>query len=41
VGVNEDGQLGLGDTKDRLTPTKVPGLGRVTAIAAGEPIPLL
>jgi alpha-tubulin suppressor-like RCC1 family protein len=36
VGGNQDGQLGLGGTKDRHTPTQVPGLGRVKAIAAGE-----
>jgi predicted nucleic acid-binding Zn ribbon protein len=34
-GSNGCGELGLGDTEDRLTPTKVPGLGRVRAIAAG------
>jgi alpha-tubulin suppressor-like RCC1 family protein len=30
-GSNERGQLGLGDTENRLTPTKVPGLRRVKA----------
>jgi alpha-tubulin suppressor-like RCC1 family protein len=34
-GWNEEGQLGLGDTEDRLTPTKVEGLPKVKAIAAG------
>jgi alpha-tubulin suppressor-like RCC1 family protein len=34
-GWNGAGQLGLGDKEDRLTPTKVPGLARVKAIAAG------
>ena len=34
-GLNESGQLGLGDKEDRFTPTKVPGLPRVKAIAAG------
>jgi hypothetical protein len=34
-GSNGRGQLGLGDTEDRHTPTQVPGLGRVKAIAAG------
>jgi alpha-tubulin suppressor-like RCC1 family protein len=34
-GWNEHGQLGLGDTAVRLTPTKVPGLSAVKAIAAG------
>ena len=29
------GQLGLGDTEGRLTPTKAPGLPKVKAIAAG------
>jgi alpha-tubulin suppressor-like RCC1 family protein len=32
-GWNEAGQLGLGDTNNRLTPTKVPGLTGVKAIA--------
>jgi hypothetical protein len=34
-GGNGFGQLGLGDTRNRLTPTQVPGLGRVKAIAVG------
>jgi alpha-tubulin suppressor-like RCC1 family protein len=34
-GYNADGQLGLGDTEDRLTPTKVEGLPKVKAVAAG------
>ena len=34
-GQNERGQLGLGDREDRLTPTKVPGLAGVKAIATG------
>jgi alpha-tubulin suppressor-like RCC1 family protein len=29
------GQLGLGDTEERLTPTKVEGLPKVKAVAAG------
>jgi alpha-tubulin suppressor-like RCC1 family protein len=32
-GVNEVGQLGLGDDRARLVPTQVPGLGPVKAIA--------
>jgi alpha-tubulin suppressor-like RCC1 family protein len=32
-GWNEHGRLGLGDTDDRLTPTMVPGLRNVKAIA--------
>jgi alpha-tubulin suppressor-like RCC1 family protein len=35
-GQNERGQLGLGDREDRLTPTKVPGLTGIKAIAAGH-----
>ena len=34
MGENGLGNLGLGDTEDRLTPTKVPGLAGVKAIAA-------
>jgi alpha-tubulin suppressor-like RCC1 family protein len=34
-GLNDSGRLGLGDTENRLTPTKVPGLTKVKAIAAG------
>jgi len=30
------GQLGLGDTEDRLTPTKARGLSKVKAILAGD-----
>jgi alpha-tubulin suppressor-like RCC1 family protein len=39
-GLNDHGWLGLGDTENRLTPTKVAGLGRVKAIAAGRHHPL-
>jgi alpha-tubulin suppressor-like RCC1 family protein len=35
MGGNSYGQLGLGDIKERLTPTRVPGLTGVKAIAAG------
>ena len=35
-GDNGFGQLGLGDTQDRLAPVTVPGLANVVAIAAGE-----
>ncbi|MDT7949277.1 MAG: hypothetical protein RQ897_13140 [Thermoflexus sp.] len=35
-GQNERGQLGLGDREDRLTPTKVPGLTGIKAVAAGH-----
>jgi alpha-tubulin suppressor-like RCC1 family protein len=34
-GDNDYGQLGLGDREVRLTPTKVEGLPKVKAIAAG------
>ncbi len=34
-GENASGQLGVGDTKDRPAPTKVPGLAKVTALALG------
>jgi alpha-tubulin suppressor-like RCC1 family protein len=34
-GINTHGQLGLGDTENRLMPTKVPGLTKVKAIAVG------
>jgi alpha-tubulin suppressor-like RCC1 family protein len=35
-GWNSHGQLGLNDSADRGVPTRVPGLERVRAIAAGE-----
>jgi alpha-tubulin suppressor-like RCC1 family protein len=35
-GLNDHGQLGLGDTENRLTPTRVPGLTKVKAIVAGN-----
>jgi alpha-tubulin suppressor-like RCC1 family protein len=34
-GSNDLGRLGLADTQDRLTPTRVPGLTTIQAIAAG------
>ena len=34
-GGNEDGQLGVGDTEDRLTPTQVQGLGNVSLCRNG------
>jgi len=33
-GQNDKGQLGLGDREGRLTPTKVPGLAGIKAVAA-------
>lgn len=35
-GRNEDGQLGLGDTRDRETPAKVPGLDNVVSVSMGR-----
>jgi len=35
-GWNSQGQLGLADPDDQPTPTRVPGLTRVRAIAAGQ-----
>ena len=35
-GWNYLGQLGVGDRDDRRAPTKVPGVSRVRAIAAGQ-----
>jgi alpha-tubulin suppressor-like RCC1 family protein len=35
-GLNEDGQLGLGDTTNQLSPTTIPGLTGVLAVTAGN-----
>ena len=35
-GQNQYGQLGLGDTAERLIPTLIPGLSNIVAVAAGE-----
>ena len=41
LGHNRYGQLGLGDNEDRHTPTKVPGLPRVTAVSSNEHIAII